>query len=69
MITVMKLHIMSKSRLFALVSALLLLAISVPPAPTAAAVPIRNVVIVHGASADGSRWSKVISLLQTRASA
>ena len=33
-------------------------------APTPAAAPIRNVVLVHGAWADGSSWSKVIPILQ-----
>ena len=33
------------------------------PAPAA---PVRNVVLVHGAYADGSSWSKVIPLLRAR---
>jgi pimeloyl-ACP methyl ester carboxylesterase len=36
---------------------------SAPPAP-AEPVPARNVVLVHGAWADGSSWSEVIPLLQ-----
>src|SRR5712691_6429510 len=28
--------------------------------------PVKNVVLVHGAFADGSSWSKVIPLLQAR---
>ena len=37
---------------------------SAAPAPTPSAEPIRNVVLVHGAWADGSSWSKVIPILQ-----
>ena len=29
-----------------------------------AATPVKNIVLVHGAFADGSSWSKVIALLQ-----
>ena len=31
-----------------------------------AVTPVRNIVLVHGAFADGSSWSKVISLLQAK---
>jgi hypothetical protein len=30
--------------------------------------PVKNIVLVHGAFADGSSWSKVIHLLQSEAS-
>jgi hypothetical protein len=33
---------------------------------TDAATPIRNIVLVHGAFADGSSWAKVIPLLQAK---
>jgi pimeloyl-ACP methyl ester carboxylesterase len=36
------------------------------PAPKAAAAPIRNVVLVHGAFADGSSYAKVIPLLRAK---
>ncbi len=35
-------------------------------AQTSAPMPIKNVVLVHGAWADGSSWSKVIPLLQAK---
>jgi pimeloyl-ACP methyl ester carboxylesterase len=56
----------SRSRLFAVVAAIMLLAIAVAPVRAVAAEPIRNVVIVHGAFADGSSWAKVIPLLQAK---
>ena len=31
-----------------------------------AATPVQNIVLVHGAFADGSSWSKVIPLLQAK---
>ena len=34
------------------------------PAICAAAEPVKNIVLVHGAFADGSSWSKVIAILQ-----
>ena len=37
-----------------------------PLARTGRSAPIRNVVLVHGAWADGSSWSRVIPLLQAR---
>src|SRR5438034_2211885 len=36
------------------------------PAQAAAAPTVRNVVLVHGASADGSSWAKVIPLLEAK---
>lgn len=59
-------------RAFSSIAALALLAGSAPlpaqatpsTAPAAPAVVARNVVLVHGAWADGSSWSKVIPLLQ-----
>src|SRR5438309_2326952 len=41
-----------------------LLAGNRPPSETAAAPTVRNVVLVHGAFADGSSWAKVIPLLK-----
>ena len=35
-------------------------------AEAAAAQPVKNVVLVHGAFADGSSWAKVITILQTQ---
>jgi pimeloyl-ACP methyl ester carboxylesterase len=37
-----------------------------PTASAAPAPPIKNIVLVHGAFADGSSWAKVIPLLQAR---
>src|SRR5260221_8202505 len=33
---------------------------------TAGAAPVKNIVLVHGAFADGSSWSRVIPLLQAK---
>jgi len=57
---------MSKSKMLALVAAFVLPAMAFAPVQAAAAEPIRNVVIVHGAFADGSSWDKVIPLLQAK---
>src|SRR6267154_2438673 len=44
------------------------LALSAGTLPTLAqpAEPVRNIVLVHGAFADGSSWSKVIAILQAK---
>lgn len=52
-------------------TALLLAAISLPLTRAAhsqipAAGPVKNVVLVHGAWADGSSWSKIVPLLEAR---
>src|SRR5258705_113563 len=47
-----------KTAVFVLVSALCV--------ATAGAVPVKNIVLVHGAFADGSSWSRVIPLLQAK---
>ena len=36
------------------------------PARTASAAPVKNIVLVHGAFADGSSWAKVIPILQAK---
>jgi pimeloyl-ACP methyl ester carboxylesterase len=54
---------------FALIAAALLLASSssrVAVAQTTAPASVKNIVLVHGAWADGSSWSKVIPLLEAR---
>src|SRR5467141_3627980 len=43
-----------------------LLASDRPTSETAAAPTVRNVVLVHGAFADGSSWAKVIPLLEAK---
>jgi len=43
-----------------------LLASDRPTSGTAAAPTVRNVVLVHGAFADGSSWAKVIPLLEAK---
>jgi pimeloyl-ACP methyl ester carboxylesterase len=57
-----------KTKLLALITSFLLLAPALQPAEICAATrsPIRNVVIVHGAFADGSSWARVIPLLQAQ---
>jgi len=44
------------------------LALSAGTVPTQAqpTEPVRNIVLVHGAFADGSSWSKVIPILQAK---
>jgi len=42
------------------------MAAQTPNAPTAATQPIGNVVLVHGAWADGSSWDKIIPLLEKK---
>ncbi len=51
-------------RLAIVVFALLVCLFGVPTATAAS--PVKNIVLVHGAFADGSSWTKVISLLQTK---
>ncbi len=46
--------------------AAVLLAVSATAAGAPATEPIRNIVLVHGAFADGSSWAKVISILQAK---
>ena len=46
--------------------AALTLAAGLMPAAQAAAQPVKNIVLVHGAFADGSSWSKVIEILQAK---
>src|SRR5438552_2086112 len=43
-----------------------LLAGNRPASEAAAAPPVKNVVLVHGAFADGSSWAKVIPLLEAK---
>jgi alpha-beta hydrolase superfamily lysophospholipase len=45
---------------------LFLVLMMVPLAAAAQAKPEKTVVLVHGAFADGSRWNKVIPLLQVK---
>ena len=42
------------------------LSVSSPAVDAAPAEPIKNIVLVHGAFADGSSWSKVIPILQAK---
>jgi pimeloyl-ACP methyl ester carboxylesterase len=64
--------IITKSKAIALLmSAVVALAVAVPHPPARAAggglaKGIKNVVLVHGAFADGSSWAKVIPLLQAK---
>ncbi|WP_414647772.1 alpha/beta fold hydrolase [Dyella sp.] len=54
----------SRLRSYRLVLIALMMALAGPSLPAYANQPIRNVVLVHGAFADGSSWSDVIALLQ-----
>ncbi len=56
-------HTLSMAAMAAMAAALLLSGPAMA-ASSSAAVPVRNVVLVHGAYADGSSWSEVIPLLQ-----
>lgn len=49
-----------------LTSAALLIATLYASAQSTSAAPIKNVVLVHGAWADGSSWSKIIPLLEAK---
>ncbi|RRA48819.1 alpha/beta fold hydrolase [Acidipila sp. EB88] len=58
-----------RSVLFVLSRAIVLFPFAVPsfaPARAWAATPIKNVVLVHGAWADGSSWSKLVPLLEAK---
>ena len=46
--------------------ALFVSVIAIPAASQSSALPVRNVVLVHGAWADGSSWAKVIPILQAK---
>ena len=48
------------------VIAALVLALTVGVAASATAAPVKNIVLVHGAFADGSSWSRVIPILQAK---
>lgn len=50
-----------KTALFALTAAALMFAGQAQAAP-----PVKNIVLVHGAFADGSSWSKIIPILQAK---
>ena len=54
----------SQLRSYRLASIAFMLAFAGSSLPVHASPPIRNVVLVHGAFADGSSWSDVIALLQ-----
>jgi pimeloyl-ACP methyl ester carboxylesterase len=54
------------NKMFALIFTFASFSISFSPERGAAAVSAANVVIVHGAFADGSSWDKVIPLLQAK---
>lgn len=47
-------------------SAAILVAVCAPGVGAAAAEPVKNIVLVHGAFADGSSWAKVIAILQAK---
>jgi len=42
------------------------LSVGTMPAEAAPTQPVRNIVLVHGAFADGSSWAKVITILQAK---
>ena len=53
-----------RSALLSALSAALFIPFTFPAQSSAQAAPIKNIVLVHGAWADGSSWSKVIPLLE-----
>jgi len=58
-----------KKALLPLASSALLVSTLLPvrsSAQSAASVPIKNIVLVHGAWADGSSWSKIIPILEAK---
>jgi pimeloyl-ACP methyl ester carboxylesterase len=57
---------MSRKTKLALTVAALALATSMVPAAVAATQPVKNIVLVHGAFADGSSWSRVVAILQAK---
>src|SRR5258706_15301353 len=46
--------------------AVLAFAVGAMPAASASTQPVKNIVLVHGAFADGSSWTKVIAILQAK---
>src|SRR5258708_14277038 len=46
--------------------AALALSVGAVPAATAATQPVKNIVLVHGAFADGSSWARVVAILQSK---
>jgi pimeloyl-ACP methyl ester carboxylesterase len=50
--------------LVGMTTAAIALSIATPSAEAQAAPPVKNIIFVHGAFADGSSWAKVIPLLQ-----
>jgi pimeloyl-ACP methyl ester carboxylesterase len=44
----------------------IMLSVCAAPVGAAPAQPIKNIVLVHGAFADGSSWAKVITILQAK---
>ena len=42
------------------------LSIAAGPVKAAPTQPVKNIVLVHGAFADGSSWAKVITMLQAK---
>ena len=46
--------------------AVLAFAVGAMPAASASTQPVKNIVLVHGAFADGSSWAKVIAILQAK---
>src|SRR5262245_28389655 len=47
-------------------AAVVAFALAATSVAAAAAEPVKNIVLVHGAFADGSRWAKVITILQAQ---
>src|SRR5258705_13532435 len=47
-------------------AAAMALSVAAGPIKAAPAQPVKNIVFVHGAFADGSSWAKVITILQAK---
>ena len=57
---------MIKTAKLGMTVAALALAVGAMPASAASTQPVKNIVLVHGAFADGSSWAKVIAILQAK---
>src|SRR5712671_2722088 len=57
---------MSTTTLLGITAAAMALSVAAGPLKAAPTQPVKNIVLVHGAFADGSSWAKVIAILQTK---
>jgi pimeloyl-ACP methyl ester carboxylesterase len=57
---------MSTTSLLGITAAAMALSVAAGPVKAAPTQPVKNIVFVHGAFADGSSWAKVITILQAK---